>query len=1184
MLYAKLLRRKSQVNVVRNGGGKSRRDRFAFRVGALLFMLAIPGLQALFAQSNTGLTGSVTDPSGAVIAHAKVTFIDTATGIRTAVSSSSDGVYAATLAPGPYRIAAEAPGFKRFVQENVIVEVGATPTLNIRMAIGNSTETVQVTAPNSIQINRTEPQLDTMLPTREVTDLPLEINGNIRQINSFATLAPGVKTGPYGSVTVEGGAPGQINSAGSYYNGMQLDTASAINSNPPYEMVDQFRVLRSTFSSRYGMVQGAIAYNMATGTNHYHGDAFFIDRNDAFDSAGFFPTRFAPDGTARAPIDKEGDWGGTVGGPVWIPKLYNGHNRTFFLGSIDIYSKNQGITTPGTVPTAAMKTGDFSQFVDANGNLIPIYDPDSPDPAHPVQFSCNGELNVICPDRINALSKSLLQYIPNPDTAGTNHGLQDNMNPVITSVPYKTQAWGITINHQLSPSQNLAFTWWRNHYSVVQEEDAPIVPVTNPLTGEQSGIDNSDTWLGNYEKTISPNLVLTVGVAAMNKMQNYVDDNTKVSFAGVTGADTMPFISFDGQNAPTPFGNSNSSLVQYNVDNIGINLYNNWMWTKGRHNVNIGAEYHYYTATTLSNYSSGRFSFSQAETSDPSSSNFAKDGSSFASFLLGDVDNANRSAPTQEQFYTQDYSAYLQDDIRLTHKLTVSPGLRWDIMVPYTMTTNNNVFLNPTESNPGAGGLPGAATEFGSCPGCAGYNRAAIHWGEVGPHVGLAYSFNTNTVLQAGYFINYLGFDSAYGQGEGLGAPTTMAGLLAGSFQVNGTGSNVGGYGEWSNPQGVANPLPTVSPTPFSASLGVAQTIYYLDAAGNGRAPMYQAWNVSIQRQLGWNTLLTVAYAANRVTHLTGYNINPISQPSPSVLQYGSTLSDNINSPAAASAGFTAPYAAFSSQFGGGATVYQTLKPFPQYSSVSRILDQAGTTFYNAFQVEADKHVGNGLTFMGDLTLPSQFDNLGTPENKYDPAKEYVETSDSFESRVAATYRLPFGMGQRWLNSGGVGRWLGGWEVAGIVTYNNAGPLQVTQSGEHFLNGLNRPNVVPGVSMWSGNWDKVKPYFEGKGPLVPVFSSNAFSNTGSQFALGDAARTYPSLRGPWYPVEDFSAKKIFRIAEGTAFSLRMDYFDALNRTQLPYPTTDINNSNFGFVNNKFAGGNRQGQIEGLFTF
>ena len=1160
-------------------GDKRGNKRFGLWMWVLLLALAGSTFQLGYGQAATGgLTGTVTDQSGAAIAGARIAFTNEATGITTQVSSSSVGVYAAQLAPGTYDINADARGFKKFIQTHVTVEVGATPTVNIRMGVGNASETVQVSSANSIEINTTQPQLDSMLPPKEVTDLPLEINGNIRQITSFATLAPGVKPGPYGSVTIEGGNPGQINSAGSYYNGLQLDTSSAINSDPPYEMVDEFRVLRSTFSARYGLVQGAVAYNMRSGTNKLHGDGFMIDRNSIFDSKGFFPTAFNAAGQPIAPPDQETDWGGTVGGPVVLPKLYNGRDRTFFLGSFDLFNKTQANTGFGTVPTAAMKQGDFSNFVDANGKLIPIYDPQTGQPFPG---------NKIDPSRFDPLSKSLLQYIPDPNTKGDNFGLVNNMNPVVPGSPTWTKAWGATVNHQISPTQNLAFSWWRNKFYVVQQPHAPIVPVSNPLSSEQSGIDLSNVWLVNYSKTISSNLVMTAGFSAENKMQDYKTDNEKVSFPGVTGGITMPIITFNGQNAISGWGNTWGGLIDYYVDNIGWNMFNNWMWTKGRHTLNFGGEYHHYTQHTISNYGSGQINFSQATTSVPntSDSNFAKYGSSFASFLLGQVDSASRSARTEEAYYTQDYSAYAQDDIKLTRKLTVSAGVRWDVMVPYLMTMNNDVFLNPTGANPGAGNLPGVATEFGSCSQCAGFKRAAIHWNDFGPHVGFAYSFDPKTVVQAGYYINYLGFNSAFGQGEGLGGPVSMAGLLGGSFTVNGTGGYVPGYGEWSNPTtGAPNPLPTVSTTPFSPTLGIAQSINYFDASQNGRAPVYQAWNASVQRQLGWNTLITLAYSANRVTHLAGYNINPISQPNASVLQYGSVLTQNINSSAAQNAGFSAPYAAFASQYGKGATVYQSLKPFPQYSNVARAFDQAGTTFYNALQIEVNKHASNGLSFMANFTLPSQFDNLATPEDKYNPAPQYVETSDSYESKFATTYQLPFGTGQRWLNSGHAGRWMGGWEVAGILTYNNGGTLQITQSGEGLMNGVNRPNINPGVSMWSGNWDKVKPYFEGKGPVATVFSTNAFANTGSQYVLGNAKRAYTSMRGPFYPTENLSARKQFRITEGTSFSVRMDYFNAFNRWQMGWPSTNINASNFGEINGKWSEPNRQGQISGTFNF
>jgi hypothetical protein len=1147
---------------------------------------------SLHAQANTGLTGKVTDPSGAAIPGAQILFVNEANGIRTKVAASSVGLYTTPLAAGTYDISVEAPGFERFEQKDLVVQIGAEVTNNIKLTLGSINQTVEVSSVNSISMNTTDPQLDSMLTTQEVSDLPLEINGYMRQITSFATLAPGVRSGPYGSVTIEGGASGQINSAGNYYNNVQLDTASDINSDPPYEMVDQFRVIRNAFSARYGMVQGAVDYNMKPGANKLHGDAFYIARNSVFDSAGFFPSRFdSVTHQALAPIDNERDWGGTIGGPVVLPRLYNGHNKTFFLFSIDLFKKDAGITTFGTVPTPAMKTGDFSQFVDAGGKQIPIYDPQTGK-----QFmGCNGnQPNVICPDRIDPLSKTLLQYIPDPNSTGTNFGLQGNAAPVITSVPNLNKAWGVTVNHQISQSQNIAFTWWRNHYFVTQEEDAPIVPVTNPLTGQEELTDNANVWLANYSKTLRSNLVMTAGFAAQDKFQNNENTNNNVKFAGITNSNTLPYISFNGQNAPTNWGNSNSSLVRYYVDNKGWNFFNNWMWNKGRHTFNFGGEYHHYWETTLSNYSSGHYSFSQHETSTPDSSNanFSLYGSSFASFLLGLPDSATRSAATTTALSTNAVSFYVQDDFKLTSKLTLNAGLRYDLMIPYTLSQNNNVFLNPTAPNPAAGNLPGAATQYGNCQGCAGFNRVAIHDLYFGPRLGFAYSLDRNTVIQGGYTVTYLGYGGAYGQGEGLsGGPNNMAGLLGGSYTLNATGSNTSAYGPWTNPGGDANPIPAVSPTSFSPGLGVAQTIYYLDHDQNGRAPILQMWTLSVQRQIPWHTMLTVDYTGNRVTHLSGYNRNPISQPNPWVLQYGSLLTQNINSAAAKAAGFTAPYANFAAQFGGGATVLQSLKPFPQYSNVARAWDQAGTTYFSAFQIQAEKHLSNNINFLANIELPKLYDNLITTVNKYNQAADWGEDSTgSFESKLALLYQLPFGPGQRWLNRGETGRLLGGWQVAGIVTYNNSQPLAITQTGGSPLVSANRPNFNSGVKLWSGNYGQITQYFAGKGPAPTLFSTAAWSltaPTGYQYVLGNAKRVYNAVRGPWYPVENLSIQKQFRITEGTSFKVRMDYFNALNRVQAPFPNTTLTPSTtpgFGQVLSKFSPVNRQGQIEATFNF
>ena len=1182
-----IIKQHGSLGALEGKGSKPVSKRFAVWMWVLLLTLAVPAFQLLHAQANAGLTGRVADPSGAAIAGAQITFTNEATGIKAQFAASSVGLYTVPLPAGTYDITVEVQGFDRFEQKHVVVEVGSETTNNIQMTVGRISQTVEVSSLNSNRLNTTDAQLDTMLPAQEVTDLPILVNGYVRQVETFAAQAPGVRLGSYGNLYVDGGSESQTNASGNYYNGLQIQTASDGNSNPPYEMVDQFRVIRNAVSARYGMVQGAVDYGMRAGTNKLHGDAFYIDRDSILDSAGFFPTRFNSAGKAIAPVDVEGDWGGTIGGPVVLPKIYNGHNKTFFLASVEVLKKNQADTSTGAVPTPAEKTGDFSNFVNSNGVLIPIYDPQTGK-----QFmGCNGnQPNVICPSRIDPLSASLLQYIPSPNTTGTNFGLQNNMNPVISSLPNRNQAWGVTLNHQITQSQNVAFTWWRNHYTQTQEEDAPIVPATNPLTGQEDLTDNANVWLANYSKIIRPNLVMTAGVAAQNKWQNNVDGDPGVNFAGVLGGTTMPYISFNGQEAPTNWGNSNSELVLYHVDNIGWNLFNNWLWNKGRHTVNIGGEFHHYFANTLSNYSAGHFSFSQAETSIPNTtnSNFSQYGSSFASFLLGLPDSASRTSSTTTGINTQAYVAYIQDDFKLTNRLTLNLGMRYDVMMPYTLSQNNNVFLAPATANPSAGNLPGAATEYGNCAACAGYNQIAVHKLYFAPRMGFAYSLDKSTVVQGSYSITYLGFSGAYGQGEGAySGPNNMAGLLGGSYTLNSTGGYTSSYGQWSNPTtGAANPIPNVTPTPFSPGLGVAQTIYYMDYNHNGEAGHLQTWTLGVQRQLPWHMLLTADYLGNRTSHLSGSTINPISQPNPSVLSYGALLTDNINSAAAVAAGFTAPYANFATQFGGGATVYQSLKPYPQYSSVSRAWDQSGTTYFTAIQVQVDKHLSNNLNFMGNIELPRLYDNLVTTVNKYNQKVNWGEdTTGSFESKATVIYVLPFGHGQRWLDRGWADKLAGGWQVGGILNYNNSQPLAITQSGESFINSTNRPNINPLASLWSGNYNKITQFFEGKIPTAPLlFNTSAYSNTGSQYVLGNANRTYNSVRGPWYPSENLNVIKKIHLTEGTSFELRVDYFNALNRVQAPFPTVTLGSSNFGQVTTKFTATNREGQAELAFNF
>lgn len=559
--------------------------------------------------------------------------------------------------------------------------------------------------------------------------------------------------------------------------------------NPPYEAVDEFRVNSSTFNAQYGLGQGAVTFNMASGTNQFHGDAFDILRNQMFDSVGFFPTHFNAQGQPIPPVDQQNKYGFTVGGLVIIPKLYNGKNRTFFHFSLDLFKQNFAQNQIGTVPTVAMKDGDFSNFVNTSGAQIPIYDPQTGQPFPG---------NIIPQSRFSALAKSILPLIPDPNRAGTNFGLQNNESPAISSVAINQHVWAVTVDHNLSASQSIHFSEWRNVVTEPSLTAAPIVPFSNELQSGINDVQRTNVFLVNYVKTIRPNLVMIAGADWIGYTTNQTNAKTGVNFPGVEGSTTFPLVTFDGQNAPTSWGVSGGAYLQCceggltELDNrrLSLTFVNDWVWTTGRNTFTFGGEFRRpYQDIIPCQFCSGTFNFSQRSTSTSNSNdpNFGSDGSSFASLLLGDADSAIHLMANKMYLRSKAFAPYIQDDIKVNKHLTVNLGLRWDIMVPFTESNNNIIFVNPTESNPGAGGLPGAATKFGHCSGCSGITRANIHWKYVEPRVGLAYMLNPKTVIRSGFYITTL-TGGAFEFGTAQSA-SFMVDLLNGEFFRSSTGT-----------------------------------------------------------------------------------------------------------------------------------------------------------------------------------------------------------------------------------------------------------------------------------------------------------------------------------------------------------------------------------------------------------
>lgn len=1163
---------------------------FAF-LPALAFSVAVffPAVR-LNAQAVTGINGTVMDESGAVIPGAHVTVTNTSTGVKSRAVTSSAGTFVIVgLIPGNYSVAVEAAGFKT-TQTNLTVEIAKMSTASIKMVPGTTTTTVQVKA-SALTLQTTSPVIGTTLEPELVKTAPIEINSLARQIDSFMYLAPGVQ-GNSGSHNINGGVTFENETL---FNGVPVAFVDYEGNqtyiNPPYEAVNEFRVNSSTFDAQYGLGQGAVTFNMASGTNQLHGDAFEILRNQAFDSVGFFPSRYGADGKPLPPVDQQNNFGFTLGGPVTIPKVYNGKNRTFFYFSLDMFRQNLAQNQYGTVPTVAMKNGDFSHFVNASGTLIPIYDPLTGQPFPG---------NIIPQSRFSPLAKSILPFIPNPNRAGAVFGLQSNELPGVPSVAINQHIWSYTLDHNLSSSQSIHFSEWQDRVTEPTFTSAPIVPFSNEL---QSGINNlnlSNVFLANYVKTFTPHLVMTAGADWVGYTTDQSNANTNVSFPGVAGSTTFPLITFDGQNAPTTWGVNGSAyfeccsggLTELDNRRLGVVFVNNWMWTKGRNTVTFGGEFRRtYQDIIPCQFCSGTFNFSQRSTSVPNTNdpNFGSDGSSFASFLLGYADAGIRIMANKMYMRNKEFAPYIQDDIRLTRHLTADVGLRWDIMVPFTESNNNIIYMDPTVPNPGAGGRLGAATKFGNCAGCAGINRADIHWRYFQPRVGLAYQVSPKTVIRSGFFISALD-GGAYEYGTSQSA-SFMGSLLDGQFLRASTGSSVPGYGNWDT-----SPLPLPAATPFSPSIANGGVIFAFPPNQVGTAPYVISWNFGVQRELPWNMLLTVSYVGTHGVHLPSSLALP-NQPKPSVLKYGSLLGESVTSPDAVAAGIQVPYPGFVQQFGGAATVEQALTPFPQFGGYFPVYEMDGKSMYNALQVQAEKRFTNGLSYLADFTLSRNMANTWTGSepfspngmNAFNPGPEYVPSylDQFYVTNFVWTYALPIGIGKKFLNSRGLlSRLAGGWQVSGIMTYSGGFPMGAYNNYNPLLvNSFDRPNIVPGVKLQTYNYNLSKPYLLGGTQPPPVqFTTNAFVNTGP-WQLGDSKRTYAALRTPPLRIEDFDLLKHFQITERVRATLRFDYFNAFNRTQLQPPDQNSLDSTFGEITNLSSQiSNRVGQATFRLSF
>jgi hypothetical protein len=885
--------------------------RHGFVAGLAICLAVLLCPREVPAQAVSRINGTVTDQSGAAIPEATVTVTNVDTNVSQTTVTTSVGSYLVTdLIPGNYNVKVEKGGFKTYIDRNVAVVGGATSTSNAILVPGTVAETVEVTAPE-VALQTEQPEIGTTINETLTQELPQLISGSNRQIDQFIFLVPGV-TGSGFSHRINGGVDQQTEVM---FNGVPeafSETAGYTFWNqPPYDSIRDADILTGTFSAQYGLGQGVEQYHTKSGTNTIHGDGFFLYRDDKLFAAPGAFLDINPNN--RGVVDQpntniQSDAGFSVGGPVYLPKLYNGRNKTFWFFSYDRYRQS---FTPNvvTLPSQAELSGNFSGLVNpSTGKSIPIFVPiswasnpalipagcaipgfASPQAAAGQQFPGN----IIPTSCFSKVSAGLLKQFPLP-TPGNTSSEVNNYTPATTSLNLQTDL-SVNIDHNLTSKQAIHGLYWRQFYPSPNTGDW----VNSPLSAE-----NITTILGRgvditYSNAINSHMVITGGFLYVYQGNDFLPPHllssaiAPVPPSGLAQPLTFPSINFGGGGwEPQSWGPGNG-LSSTKNHKTGFSWMGNLLWQKGRHTMNIGVDIRKTHqddfecgGSTGQPGCSGVLNFTSDITADPNeqidfcgstagcvSAPGANTGNGFASFLLGDATSGGRGGAGNTNLRNTYVAPYFQDDVQIKPRLKVNWGVRWDLAFPFTnqFSTNQLTYFDPNavnsaEINPLTGKpLLGAMAELGTCPTCSGWSTQNMDWHHFSPRVGFTYQLNPKTVLLGGvswYWLDTGSFE--YGVNK---VAVNYGNNLNGVVSIGQPSPQIPGFGQWDTNQ--LPPLPAVgfSPDFFNGTsiLGGAQ-VHELPRQVN------QAYDeqfvIGVQRELPWNMFLSVSGVHTHDLHL----------------------------------------------------------------------------------------------------------------------------------------------------------------------------------------------------------------------------------------------------------------------------------------------------------------------------
>jgi hypothetical protein len=1147
------------------------------------------------AQTNQGsIAGNVTDPSGALVSGAKITAKNVNTGATyETVSTSSGGYRLPNINIGTYNLTVSSQGFKSATLTGVVVQTATTAALDVKLQTGTITENVTVVADvPTVQTESSE--IGTVVGTKQILDLPLALGSVVQPMRSpeaFVFLTPGA-VGP-GSDSGSGGTfESKISGGQNYATEVLLDGAATTRSEngssfdetaPSVEALGEFKVITSTLPSEFGRTTGGIeSFNTKAGTNSYHGNVYEIFRNEDL-NANLWGNNYllAQPGLTDAqrrsfqrPLDRQNDYGGTMGGPVVIPHLYNGRNKTFFFFSWEQYRRTQGGVRTSTVPTAAERNGDFSATLNT-GNVLgtnpcdatPIYEGQIFDPATTQIFGgvqCRTAFpgNIIPSNRLSTVGNNIMSFYPAPQ----NGNLVNNyVFPF--SFPVLNTTTSFRIDQNITSVDKAYFT-----YSSRENTRTSTDPQwDNPAGGGRTQFFGTHYLRLGYDHTFGPSLLnhLNLGYNRTNSKnvgagvgqgngQNW--DQT----LGITGGPSGPMFptitpTGPGETAVTGMGDDVDGDT---IDN-GFRLSDTLNWVKGKHEFKFGYE-QWYTQYSPLNFGvqSGRFNFSRAETSATPTANLS--GNGVASLLLGAIDNASYFVyANQARWLRNYYAGFVQDSFKATPTLTLNFGLRYEIDQPFKEANDNYANVSLTAPNPSFGNRPGAwvfAGKGAGRDGVQGERWAETYKKNFGPRFGFAWSpaflGAGKTAIRGGYGIIYGGLQYAdFGAFGRTG------------FQAQpGFGSADGFNPAFSLDSGVpaANvTLPNLDPSQVNFNPGCCTADYI--AKSYGRPPMIQNWSVEVQRELATDLIVDIAYVGQHSTHIRT-NYDGTNSLYPAYFSQGT----NLLTPVANQ--FFNP----ADPFSGPPTFIkaQALAPFPQFFGLNSDgqLENLGQSSYNALEAQLTRRFHNGLNLLASYTWSKTLTNAdaalpffatlhqgGAGQYPYDPRKDVSLSNQDLPHNfvVAYIYELPFGKGKRFANGGGISdRVVGGWSVSGVQRYESGQPIALAcATGVPAYTGCIRFDQVSGQSLYDPQWasgkhDVVNPNTLSVGP---VFNASAFSDPNlnlqpnTPYRFGTFDKVSGAMRMTPYMSEDFNLLKRTRFTESKDLLLQVTFANAFNR-------------------------------------